>query len=277
MAVRMTRNFLALLAALVCFSLGGNLRAASALQFAGARLTPGKTILVNVPLNAEEKGYASKGGNTPPTNAVAALAVPPGFNPKKPWPVLVVLATDDFQRRNRDDLSAFYRDTALAEGWVVIAGDGAVLPRSETAAWRLAMTLAALDAFFRSFPGSVHWPLVCAGFSGGAKSAGFLAPVLSLAGANVAGIFITGINADRLSAGYNAFKPGPAFLHTPVFLSSGSSDPIAKLSDQRDVQLSMRKTGFDRIEMEIFPEGHVFKRAHLRDALRWFRQLMKRG
>src|SRR5215472_13901015 len=61
--------------------------------------------------------------------------------------------------------------------------------RSDTAAWRGAMTLAAVAALHHSFPGSVKWPVACAGFSGGGKGVGYVAPLLAKNGCHVAGIY----------------------------------------------------------------------------------------
>ncbi len=240
--------------------------------FAGHRIAPGETVRADVPLSAQERQYASVRGNTPPANAVAVIAVPPGFDPQKTWPVLVIFATDDFKRLNRDDLVQIYRRDALAAGWVVLAGDGPEFPRHGTSAWRAGMTLAAIEELYRSFPGSSKWPVACAGYSGGAKQTGDLAPLLALAGCRMIGIYLTGINEDRLSPGYEQFKPGRAFLHTPVFISAGRDDKIAPPHTQMEVDLSLKKTGFDRVRIETFLGGHVVKRAHLQEALRWFRE-----
>ncbi|CAN5261347.1 hypothetical protein BH20VER2_BH20VER2_08070 [soil metagenome] len=241
---------------------------ANAAEFSG--INPGATLRVNVPLNAIQQRYVSEGGNAVPPHAVAVLAVPPGFATGKSWPVLVTLSTSDFKRQNRDDLVNFYRQSAFAEGWVLLAGDGPQPARNDTAGWRAGMTLAALDALHRSFPGSAKWPVAVAGFSGGAKRAGTVAPLLALAGARISGIFLSGLNEDRLSEGYRKFQPGAAFLRTPIFLSSGRADKIAPLTDQQQVRLSMQKTGFTNVRQEVFPEGHAVKRTHIRSALRWF-------
>lgn len=250
---------------------------AAGASFAGVPVTPGGTVRANVPLSEQEKAYVSEGGNRVPTHAVAVLAVPPGFDPAKSWPVLVPLATSDFQRMNRDDLRDFYRAAAVAEGWIVLAGDGDSPPAHDTAGWRAGMTLAALDALHSSFPGSKNWPVAVAGFSGGAKRAGNLAPLLALAGNRVIGIFLTGINEDRLSEGYRKFRPGAAFLRTPIYVSSGQQDTVARVAQQQQVKRLMEQAGFTRVRQEVMPHGHAVSRSAIREALRWFRDLQGGG
>ncbi len=258
----------AALAALFCCAS----EAVAAITFAGEVVTPGATVRANVPLSPTEQSYVSEGGNAVPPHAVAVLAAPPGFDPAKSWPVLVVLSTSDFKRQNRDDLANLYRQSAFAEGWVLIAGDGPKPARADSAGWRAGMTLAALDELHRSIPGSKKWPLAVAGFSGGAKRAGTVAPLLAVAGNRVIGIFLTGLNEDRLSDGYRKFQPGSSFLRTPIFLSSGQQDRIAPTSEQSGVKAAMERAGFSNVRHEFFPQGHVVKAPHIRAALRWFRQ-----
>src|SRR5881227_1510008 len=192
----------------------------SALKFAGVPFTAGSTVQANAPLSAEEKTYAAQGGNPVPPAAVAVIATPAGFDPKRSWPVLVICSTSDFKRQNRNDLVQFYRRVGLAEGWVLLAGDGPQLARNDTAAWRGAMTLAAIDALHHSFAGSEKWPMACAGFSGGAKGAGSIAPALARNGCRIAGIYVTGANEDHLSDGYGRIQPGTNFLSTPIYISA---------------------------------------------------------
>ena len=264
----------AAVAALGSIALSASALAASkAFMFAGQRIAPGETVRADVPLTDLQRKFATEGGNTPPAQAVAVLAVPPGFDPRKPWPVLIVFSTDDFKRLDRDDLAQFYRADALAEGWVILAGDGPEFPRPGTPSWRAGMTLAALDALYRSFPGSSKWPVACAGYSGGAKQSGYLAPLLSLAGCRIIGLYLTGINFDQLSRGYQTLRPGRNFLRTPVFISFGASDRIAPPHSQMAVKLSAEKTGFERVRLETFAGGHRVEHSHVRAALRWFRAL----
>lgn len=248
---------------------------AGSLTFAGVAFSPGSVVKANVPLSAQEKSLAAQGGNAVPPNAVAVLATPSNFDPRRSWPVLVVCSTSDFKRQNRDDLVDRYRRVGLAEGWVLLAGDGPQPARNDTAAWRGAMTLAAIDALHHSFPGSDKWPIACAGFSGGGKGVGVVAPLLAKNGSHVAGIYMTGANEDRLSEGYARVRPGPNFLSTPVYISAGRDDRIATLEQQYNVAGSIKRTGFTRIRIGPFHGGHEVNDAQTSIALRWFRELAK--
>jgi hypothetical protein len=247
----------------------------ASLKFAGVTFSPGSTVRANVPLSAQEKSLAAQGGNTVPTAAVAVLATPPNFDSQKRWPVLIICSTSDFKRQNRDDLVEFYRRVGLAEGWVLLAGDGPQPARNDTAAWRGAMTLAAIDALRRSFSGSEKWPIACAGFSGGAKGAGSVAPFLAKSGCRIIGIYLTGANEDRLSAGYTRVRPGPDFLSTPIYVSAGRDDRIATVEQQYNVAGSIKRTGFNQVRIGTFHGGHELNDAQTSIALRWFRELAK--
>jgi len=246
---------------------------AGSLTFAGVAFSSGSTVKANVPLSAQEKSLAAQGGNAVPPNAVAMLATPSNFDPGKSWPVLVVCSTSDFKRQNRDDLVDFYRRVGLAGGWVLLAGDGPQPARKDTGAWRGAMTLAAIDALHRSFPGSDKWPIACAGFSGGGKGVGLVAPLLAKNGSRVAGIYITGANADQLSEGYARVGPGAGFLMTPVYISAGRDDRIATVEQQYNVAGSIKRTGFQRVKIGTFHGGHEVNDAQTSIALGWFRQV----
>src|SRR5215471_20139054 len=134
---------------------------AGSLTFGGIAFSPGSTVKANVPLSAQEKSLAAQGGNAVPPNAVAVVATPSNFDPQKTWPVLVVCSTSDSKRQNRDDLADFYGRVGVRDGWLVLAGDGPQHARNDNSAWRGAMTLAAIDALQRSFPGSNKWPIAC--------------------------------------------------------------------------------------------------------------------
>jgi predicted esterase len=137
------------------------------------------------------------------------------------------------------------------------------------------MTLAAIDALHQSFVGSEKWPLACAGFSGGAKGAGFIAPLLARSGRRITGIYLTGVNQDRLSEGYARSQPGADFLSTPIFVAAGRDDRIATLEQQYNVVGSIKRTGFERVRIGTFHGGHEVNDAQMSIALRWFRALQK--
>jgi len=249
--------------------------AQATLNFADANFSAGSTVQANVPLSAQAKSYAEQGGNLVPASAVAVLATPANFDPRKSWPVLIICSTSDFKRQNRDDLVQFYRRVGLAEGWVLLAGDGPQRARIDTAGWRLAMTMAAIDALHRSFAGSEKWPMACAGFSGGAKGAGSIAPVLARRGCRITGLYLTGVNQDYLSPGYARAQPGADFLMTPIYVSAGRDDRIATVEQQYDVAGSIKRTGFNQIRIGTFHGGHEVNDAQTSIALRWFRALQK--
>jgi predicted esterase len=249
--------------------------AGGSFTFGGVPFSPGSTVRANVPLSAWERSLAGQGGNPVPPNAVAVLTTPANFDPTKSWPVLVICSTSDFKRQNRDDLVDFYRRVALAEGWVALAGDGPQVARKDTAAWRGAMTLAAIGALHRSFAGSDKWPMACAGFSGGGKGAGLVAPLLARNGCRITGIYLTGANEDRLSEGYARVRPGSGFLSTPVYVAAGRDDRIATVEQQYNVVGSIKRTGFQRIRVGTFHGGHEVNDAQTSIALHWFRELTK--
>jgi hypothetical protein len=266
---------ISLLGLIVLLHAGSVAAIGGSLTFAGVAFSPGSTVKANIPLTAQEKSLAGQGGNTVPPNAVAMLATPSNFDPRKSWPVLVVCSTSDFKRQNRDDLVDFYRRVGLAEGWVLLAGDGPQPARKDTAAWRGAMTLAAIDALHHSFPGSDKWPIACAGFSGGGKGVGLVAPLLAKNGSRIAGIYITGANEDRLSDGYARIQPGQSFLNTPIYISAGHDDRIATVEQQYTVAGSIKRTGFNRMRIGTFHGGHEVNDGQTSVALRWFHELAK--
>src|SRR5437016_6495085 len=249
--------------------------AGASLNFAGVAFAPGSIVRANVPLTAQEKSLAAQGGNIIPQNAVDVLATPNNFDPRKSWPDLVICSTSDFKRQNRDDLADFYRRVGLSEGWVLLAGDGPQHAKNDNVAWRESMTMAAVDALHRSFPGSEKWPIACAGFSGGGKGVGYVAPFLAKNGCHVIGVYMTGANEDHLSDGYARLQPGPGFLNTPIYVSAGRDDRIATIEQQYNVGGSIKRTGFQRIRIGTFHGGHEVNDAQTSIALHWFRELAK--
>ena len=269
-----TRRQMLLLAGLILILHAGSVAGSEGpLKFAGVAFSPGSTVKANAPLSTQERSLAAQGGNVAPPNAVAVLSTPVNFDPRKSWPVLIACSTSDFKRQNRDDLVQFYRTAGLSEGWVLLAGDGPQPARNDTAAWRGAMTLAAIHALHSSFPGSAKWPIACAGFSGGGKGVGYVAPLLAKNGCRVIGVYMTGANQDHLSDGYARIQPGTNFLSTPIYISAGHDDRIATVEQQYNVAGSIKRTGFNRMRIGTFRGGHEVNDGQTSVALGWFRQL----
>src|SRR5947209_5119688 len=107
------------------------------------------------------------------------------------------------------------------------------------------------------------------------EGAGSIAPLLARSGCRITGIYLTGVNEDYLSGGYARSQPGTNFLSTPIYVSAGHDDRIARLEQQYDVVGSIKRTGFQRLRIGTFRGGHEVNDAQTSIALRWFRALQK--
>jgi hypothetical protein len=244
---------------------------AQAATLAGKPVQGGARVEIEFPVAKYFQDMAAQAGNPHVTIGRAVLLFPPGFDPSRTWPLLIVSSTSDFRRTNIMDTD-WYRRPAMAEGFVVLGSDSTVSAHIDSTPWRLAFLAAALEAVRKDWPQSAKWPVVFAGFSGGAKRSGFMGSMLAHK-VNLKGFFLSGINDDRLSVAYRDYHPGGNFLDTPIWISSGNLDPIATpaLSDQ--VRLSLQRTGFKHVRLERFAGGHQLKMSEVRLALQWFRQL----
>ncbi|HZR79201.1 MAG TPA: hypothetical protein VFA58_08330 [Chthoniobacterales bacterium] len=248
---------------------------AAAATLAGHAIQSGGSLDFQFPLNDYFQAYAAQGGNPRPPAGRALVFFPKNFDPARTWPILIVTSTTDLDRTSIMDAPA-YRDPATAEGWVVLATDATIRPRSDSLAWRLAILTAALQEFRNDWPQSAHWPVAFAGFSGGAKRSGILAAMLAEnRGLNIGGLFLAGINSDRVTAAYKDYHPPNSFLNVPIWISSGNADQIATPGAQEEVYYSLKRTGFTHVRLEKFFGGHLLNKPELRRALRWFREVGK--
>jgi predicted esterase len=247
-----------------------------ALAFSAATNSPPvKVIQLSVPANNGAFIEAQRAGVANLTALKAVLALPEGFDPKKPSPILLVTASSG---SSAVQMWPAYTNVALREGWIVVAVDGPkVSEGTDKSNFSRAMISALFEHLRRSWPQSKTWPVACAGFSGGGKRAAMTAADLMVARDNVIGVFMGGCNkerttnTDRASDGYHVSKPGVAFLDLPFFLSNGLNDPIAGPQRALEVKQLMEQTGFRKIRLEIYPGQHQLDTNHLRLALQWFR------
>jgi hypothetical protein len=245
----------------------------SAATLAGQQVQPGGKIEIRFPVSKYFQDIASEAGNPRPDAGRAVLTFPSGFDPARPWPILIVTSTSDFNRTSVMDAD-WYRPPATDEGWVVLGSDATISARIDSTQWRLGLLGAALEAIRKEWPQTSRWPVAFAGFSGGSKRSGTLGVMLAKSGSvRGCGFFLSGINEDRLGEAYKTYQPGRGFLEVPVWLSSGASDSVATPVAHNLVKASLERTGFKRVRLEQFGGGHQLKMAEVRRALQWFRQL----
>jgi hypothetical protein len=246
---------------------------AHAATLAGRQVQPGGRTEIRFSVSKYFQDIAAQAGNPRPETGRAVVAFPAGFDPARSWPILIVTSTSDFNRTSAMDVD-WYRAPATAEGWVALGSDATTPPRIDSTQWRLGLLGAALEAIRKEWPQSARWPVAFAGFSGGSKRSGVLGVMLAKSGSvRVCGFFLSGINEDRLGEAYKTYHPGAGLLEVPVWLSSGSTDPIATPQAHNLVKASLERTGFKRVRLEQFGGGHQLKLSEVRRALQWFRQL----
>src|SRR5258708_16577773 len=83
-----------------------------AATLAGKEARAGGTLDLQFPVNNYFQEYAAQGGNPRPTTGRALLFFPKGFDPARPWPILIVTSTTDLDRTNPMD-APWYRDAAV--------------------------------------------------------------------------------------------------------------------------------------------------------------------
>ena len=230
-------------------------------------LTPGVVTKFDAPVSPALQTLALTGGNPRVPAAKCALIVPPGFDPAKPWPILVANAPQGSSAV--EGVAAFGKPAAEA-GWITLAADGPVPAKLETIQWCVAMIEAALCHLEKSWPGARNWPLASGGFSGGAKRSAYTGAMLMENGRRLTGLWMGGCNEDRASDALQWHKPGPAFFAVPIHLSSGLADPIATPAQHRAARDSMLAAGFRNVRLETCAGAHRMDPAQLAAGLRWF-------
>ena len=233
------------------------------------RPAPPRVLSLFVPANNAVFYAAQHAGAAAPSSLNAVIALPEGFDPKQPWPLLLVTAPSG---ASAVQALRGYTNVALAEGWLVAAVDGPkVSVQKDDSVFAWAMISALVEHTRRLWPQSRTWPLACAGFSGGAKRAAMTAANLTRQHDPVLGGFMGGCNEDRATVGLYVARPGESFLDVPMFLSNGRNDPIAGLSSGLQVKQSMEQVGFRNVRLQSHAGGHQLDTNDLRAALQWFR------
>jgi len=69
----------------------------------GQEVRGGETLDFQFPVNSYFQESAAQSGNPRPTTGRALLMFPKGFDPSRPWPILVVTSTSDLDRTSPMD------------------------------------------------------------------------------------------------------------------------------------------------------------------------------
>ena len=219
---------------------------------------------------------AAEGGNPRVDTGRAVLMFPPGFDPARRWPILVVTSTSDFNRTSVMD-AEWYRRPATEEGWVVLASDATISPRIDSTQWRLAMLAAALEAVRKDWPQSAKWPLAFAGFSGGSKRSGTLGAMLAKTGSvRICGFFLSGINEDRLGESLQDLSAGSRFSRSASLAKQRRpATPLLRRKATTSSKLRWSAPDSNACASNSFGGQHQLKMSEVRRALHWFRELGK--
>jgi hypothetical protein len=233
-----------------------------------------------VELNDDLRRIAGRGQLAAVSAARVTVAVPPGFDPDRSWPVMIVSATSDQGYQSSRSLLAEYAAAGMEAGWILIASDPAPLVGKDQdgVPLRYALSLAALGALATQWKGAESAPLAFGGFSGGSKYSGWLAATFASRGRRIAGIYVAGINEDTVLSGAKDLGVlDDAYRRTPVFLQSGEQDVISTPGDHQRIRDELRRAGFKNVRIEYFSGPHVTAPALLGKALAWFSELGTEG
>jgi len=237
------------------------------------KIPPNRILEFSVPLTPAARLAIANSQNPPIDFARAALAVPFGFDPEIPTPILLVSGSSDGEASSIRVLPAF-TNVALRLGWVVIAVDGPHgKPPNDSPPWRWGLISSLLDHMNKNWPGSRQWPIVAAGFSGGAKWSGVVGAILAQRGYNLVGVFMGGVNQDMASKAASLYDPAVRFKRTPIYLSSGTKDKIATPQHHEEVKESLLSAGFSTVRLDTYDGGHGLSDSELQKALKWFVEL----
>lgn len=241
---------------------------------ARAEPTPGEPAELRVGLSAEWRQLAGRGGSpTKAEQALVTMVLPQGFDATREWPVLIVNATSDRGYSSSRALMQAYRAAAGAAGWVIVAADPepAVSQGDDLLQLRYVLGHAALAAVKPMWKGAERPRIALAGFSGGAKYAGWLAALFRSRGAQVAGVYMAGVNTNALGEAAKQFGVlDDAMRAVPVFLQGGLKDRVATPAQHRGIEDDLRAAGFKRVRLEFVPGPHAVDATPLQGALEWF-------
>ncbi|MES2476935.1 MAG: hypothetical protein V4640_14220 [Verrucomicrobiota bacterium] len=235
----------------------------------------GKVNLVEAPLTEETLKKTRK--NKEVTAIKLGIVLPENFDPAVPQKILwISAAINSDAERSAGNCSAIpmYADTAVADGWVVIAADTNLgNPRQQDhlpADYDMAIQQQAIAMLSSAWPGFAKSKFACAGFSGGSKASFYRMGHLCAAGLDVVGLFLGGCNQNLTSPAKEKSKVrSGALKKIKVFVSTGKTDDISTVQMSESVAAAAEKD-YANVRMETFDGGHSLSRDQLKSALAWF-------
>lgn len=245
----------------------------------GISLTLVKTNILQIPTTLAEAKLLATGGAGQPEVVLVGLALPRGFDPSKPTPILFTSVTGDPYQSNIKELEV-YRERALNRGWIVLTGQPHPWPdrKRDSVIGRRASALAAFRTLAELCPGSEKWPTAFAGFSGGSKMSQLLAGAFIAEGRQVIGALMSGCNQNKWVDIIDAYDPDrDALKNMGYFLSSGRLDQVASSQQMKDVRTTLRRKGARNIRLESFQGAHANYLPHIDEALIWFEEQIPAG
>lgn len=229
---------------------------------------------MSVALSAEWRQMAGQGARSKVEQALVTVVRPPAFDVSTDWPVLVVNATSDRGHSSSRALLQAYRAAAAEAGWVIVAADPepAVSQDDDLLVLRYVLGSAALAAVRPMWKGAERARVAFAGFSGGAKYAGWLAALFHKQGASVIGVYMAGVNTNAISEAMQKFglERDAAFHRVPIFLQGGLEDRVATPAQHEGIEVELKRDGFRQVQLKFVPGPHAVDASPLGNALRWF-------
>ncbi len=249
------------------------------IELCGTKLQVGGHINeVQAPLSEKVlKKYAK--ATKKPSQVKMAIALPKGFDPKKPQRVMwVSAAINNEKERTRGNIGAIriFAKTAVNAGWVVIAADTDLgnpdfADDQRSGGGDFAVHTQAIEILAAAWPDFKNWQFACCGHSGGAKASFYRTCYLLASDLNVIGLYLSGCNEDWTERARKETHARKSKLRKiKVFISNGKKDKISTLDHAEALKKSVKSHRYGKIRMEFFDGGHQMNREEFTKALKWF-------
>ncbi|MFC4992764.1 hypothetical protein [Rubritalea tangerina] len=258
--------------------------------FGDTHIKPGELKTTTLPLSEANQSLALKGGKGwkeswinnyrgqwlkdmakgyPISETNTLIGLPPAFDPSQPTTIFIQWASGDSKNNIRG--AKAYWNSCKENNWILLSIDST--PDSKSA-WSFSAFLAsintALDALHSQWPNAKQWPIVCGGFSGGAKNSQIMAGLLSQYDHNVKGLFMGGCNETFFELGtqdYNIKKA--TWRKLKAFESSGTKDHLVDKAWRAKVRKGLKDASLKDFKTKTYDGGHSLHHGQFVEAVKW--------